>query len=72
LVLKLAEAQQSEKIGKTPGEPAAHLQILRKQDGNKCCPNLNTYSVGAGAHEDVDIEALLEGLEKDSICQRDL
>ena len=69
---KEIEAQQSEKIGQTAGEPTAHLQILQKQDGNKCCPNLNAHSVGAGAYRGLDLRFCLRALKKSSICQRDL
>ena len=59
-----------EVVGRRPEEFAetSRLRICRyfkKQDGNKCCPNLNAHSVGAGAYKGLDFEVLLKGLEKE-------
>jgi hypothetical protein len=51
---KEIEAQKSQKIRKTPGEPVTHLQILQKQDG--CAPQfeLAFQKNGARHHRESD------------------
>jgi hypothetical protein len=62
---KEVQAQQSDQVGETPAQPAAHLQILQEEDGNQCCPNLDMHGVGARAHEGLDLQVLLERLEEE-------
>ncbi len=53
------EPQERNQIGQTPGDPASHLQILQKQDGDHCCPNLDIDGISAGTHEGLALEVLL-------------
>src|SRR5882724_11771180 len=45
-------------------------RYFRSRMAIKCCPNLNAYSVGGGAHEGFDFEVLFEGLEKEFLPTR--
>src|ERR1700733_1171674 len=56
------EAQEGDQVRQTPGQGAAHLQVLQEQDGDQCCPNLNVHRVRARAHEGLDLQVLLERL----------
>ena len=41
------------------------LQVLQNEDCDQCFPNLDQERIGRGAHEGLDLEILLDRLEKD-------
>lgn len=41
------------------------MQILKEEQGDKGCPNLNAQSIFAGTNEGLDLQMLFQGLEED-------
>jgi len=58
------EAQHGSQVGEAPLPRRLHLHELQEQDRDECCPNLRLDRVLAGAHESLDLEVLLDRLEK--------
>ena len=59
-------AQQRHQVGHAPAEARAQLQVAQQQDADQCCPDLRSHGVGRGAHEGLDLQVLLERLERDA------
>ena len=57
-------AQQSGEIGQTPAEAGAQLQVLEHEQRDQRGPDLNLQGVGAGAHEGLDAQVLLQRFEE--------
>lgn len=64
-VCQQVEAQHGRQVGETPPPRRLHLHELQEQDRDQCCPNLRLDRVLAGAHEGLDLEVLLDCLEKE-------
>ena len=57
-------AQQSGEIGQTPAKASAQLQVLEHEQRDQSGPDLNLQGVGAGAHEGLDAQVLLQRFEQ--------
>ena len=57
-------AQQSGEIGQTPAKASAQLQVLEHEQRDQSGPDLNLQGVGAGAHEGLDAQVLLQRFEE--------
>ena len=57
-------AQQSGEIGQTPAKASAQLQVLEQEQRDQSGPDLNLQGVGAGAHEGLDAQVLLQRFEE--------
>ena len=57
-------AQQGHQVGQAPAEARAQLQVAQQQHRDQCRPDLGLHRVGRGAHEGLDLQVLLEGLEE--------
>src|SRR3984885_612964 len=64
-VSKEVQAQEGGQIGERPLGLGEMVQPLQQQDGDEGCPNLNAQSVFAGPHEALQLEVLLQRLEKE-------
>ena len=51
-------------VRERPREPGLQLQVAQDQHGDQGRPDLHFHRVGAGAHQGLDREILLEGLEE--------
>lgn len=58
-------ADERDEIRHRPCKPRFELQVLQQEDGDQCCPNLNPEGVRRRTHECLDLQVLLDGLEKD-------
>ena len=64
-VTKEIPTQERDQVGQRPPETGLELEILDQQDGDQCCPNLNSERIFTGSHEGLDFQILLDGLEED-------
>ena len=62
---KQVQAEQSHQAAERQVALGTELEILEQQHGHQCCPNLRLQGIGAGADEGLDLEMLLEHLEKE-------
>ena len=58
-------AQHRYQVRKRPLELRPVLQVLQNQNRNQCCPNLDQERIRGGSHKGLDLEVLLDRLEKD-------
>ena len=58
------ESQHRGEVREAPLPRGLQLQELQQQHGDQCCPNLRLDRVFAGAHEGLDLQVLLQGLEE--------
>jgi len=63
-VRKQVISQHRNKVGHRPAKARPQLQVLQNQDRDQCCPNLNKQGVWRCAHKSLDLQVLLDGLEK--------
>ncbi len=56
--------KQGHEVRERPREPGLQLQVAQDQHGDQGRPDLHFHRVGAGAHQGLDREILLEGLEE--------
>ena len=61
---KEVHPQQGDQVGERPREAGPQLEILEEQDRDECRPDLDLQGVGAGPHEGLDLQVLLERLEE--------
>ena len=59
------EPKHGHRVRERPGEGRAETEVLEEQDGNQCCPNLNQKGVLRCSHEGLNLQILLDRLEKD-------
>jgi hypothetical protein len=57
-------AQRGDQITQRPTKGALKLQNLEQQDRDQCCPNLDANRIGASSYENLYLQVLFEGLEK--------
>ena len=62
---KKVHPQQGDQIRKRPLLLGKELKVFQDQDGNQCCPNLDLDCIGAGTDKSLDLQVLLQRLEKD-------
>ena len=56
--------QQGDQVRQRSREAGPQLQILEEQDGDQGRPDLDLEGIGAGPHEGLDLQVLLQGLEE--------
>ena len=56
--------QERDEIRQRPAKAGAQLQVLEQQDGDERGPHLDLQGVGAGPHEGLDLQVLLQRFEE--------
>ena len=57
-------AEQGDQVPQGPREAGPQLQVLQQQDGDQRRPDLDLQGIGAGPHEGLDLQRLLQSLEQ--------